>query len=203
MADISNNSNTTSNNRKSGRKIPKLDMTPMVDLAFLLLTFFVLTATFNQPKTLKLVLPSKERGCGPHVNHHYGITLIMGDSNRLYWYKGRLSNDKELNQISYETSGLRSVLRTYNSAVIQEMNKINEELRKDKNSNQSIANAKQKMTALYQNPEALVVVVKNQGKATYKNVVDIVDELKINQVASYFIVDEGLTPMEKSKLEKL
>src|SRR5205809_6654591 len=68
----------------------KIDMTPMVDLAFLLLTFFILTTTLNKPQTMELTMPEKPKNEEklPEVNEKKVVTLILGANNKVYWYHG-------------------------------------------------------------------------------------------------------------------
>lgn len=61
-----------------------IDMTPMVDLAFLLLTFFMLTTTFSKSKTMEVNMPVD----GPPGNVKNAVTVLLGDKNRVFWYYG-------------------------------------------------------------------------------------------------------------------
>src|ERR1700743_1793588 len=83
MAEIQQQSGYKS---RPGRHAPRLDMTPMVDLAFLLLTFFVLTATFSKPKSMELVFPA--RGEGGEIKK--GITFLLSKDDRIFYYEGEL-----------------------------------------------------------------------------------------------------------------
>lgn len=75
----------------SGRKrLPAIDMTPMVDLAFLLLTFFVLTTSLTKPLTLPLQMPEKVSNV-PHtkpIEANRALTLVLGADNKIHWYTG-------------------------------------------------------------------------------------------------------------------
>ena len=85
-----------------------LDMTPMVDLAFLLLTFFVLTMTLNEQYVLRVNMPEREsKEKQPVVNREKVLTILLGDANHIYYVKG---NDP-LKTTSYAPDGIRKVLR--------------------------------------------------------------------------------------------
>src|ERR1700755_1207826 len=75
---------------RSKKSSTKIDMTPMVDLAFLLLTFFMLTTTFNKPQTMEITMPEKPKpeDKQPLVNDQKVLTLMLGKDNKIYWYIG-------------------------------------------------------------------------------------------------------------------
>src|SRR5688500_14782443 len=67
----------------------RVDMTPMVDLAFLLLTFFVLTSTFNKPKSMELTFPVEPPpGSPPPPAIKNGITMLLTGDDKIFYYKG-------------------------------------------------------------------------------------------------------------------
>ncbi|MBG8556220.1 ExbD/TolR family protein [Hymenobacter guriensis] len=89
----------------------RLDMTPMVDLAFLLLTFFMLTTTFNKPTVMQLTMPVK----GPvstDVSDKNALTLILGKNSQVHYFFGlnRADTTPELQTTSFGADGLRQVL---------------------------------------------------------------------------------------------
>src|SRR3954470_24301232 len=67
-----------------------IDMTPMLDLAFLLLTFFMLTTTFSKPKTMELNMPDKE-GEKKEVNN--ALTVLLTGDNKICYYPGAFKVD--------------------------------------------------------------------------------------------------------------
>jgi biopolymer transport protein ExbD len=90
-------------------------MTPMVDLAFLLLTFFILTTTFNQPKTMEIRMPEKTlHNEAVDINHKRVVTLILGSNDRIYWYKGF---ETVVAETDYSTAGIRQVLLGLNKSI--------------------------------------------------------------------------------------
>jgi biopolymer transport protein ExbD len=93
----------------SRKKLPIIDMTPMVDLAFLLLTFFVLTTTLTQKSSLHLRMPEKAID-GPHasVDGKKVLTLVLGPHNKIYWYMGVANGVAETTDFS--NSGIRKIL---------------------------------------------------------------------------------------------
>lgn len=89
----------------------RLDMTPMVDLAFLLLTFFMLTTTFNKPTTMELAMPVK--GPSSDVSDNKALTLILGKDSKVHYFFGLHRQDvaqPELHTTTFSADGLRQVL---------------------------------------------------------------------------------------------
>ena len=88
-------------------------MTPMVDLAFLLLTFFVMTTTFNKPYVMKMTMPEKDdRLPAPPLPASRALTLILGDNNKIYWYQGLV--DPKIEVTTFSTDGIRKLLAKKN-----------------------------------------------------------------------------------------
>jgi biopolymer transport protein ExbD len=100
---------------RSKKASTKIDMTPMVDLAFLLLTFFMLTTTFNKPQTMEITMPEKPKkeDIQPEVNEKRVLTLILGGSDKVYWYKG--ITDPKVEVTNFSKEGVRKVLLTENA----------------------------------------------------------------------------------------
>jgi len=95
----------------------RIDMTPMVDLAFLLLTFFVMTTTLNKPQTMEVTMPDKPKveDEAPLVNEAKVLTLILGEQDKIYWYKGITEPKVELTNFSKD--GVRKLLATENASI--------------------------------------------------------------------------------------
>lgn len=91
----------------------RLDMTPMVDLAFLLLTFFMLTTTFSKPLAMELQMPeqSDPTKSEPLLNYQNVLTLVLGAHNQVFWYKG--DNASLAKSTNYAANGIRKLLLTH------------------------------------------------------------------------------------------
>ena len=106
MAQLTSGSGNNTVGRK--RYVIKMDMTPMVDLAFLLLTFFVLTVTLNDSFVLKMEKPETQDVDGPAVNSDRVLTMILGDKDKVFWYLGTDASTAKL--ISFSKNGVRNIL---------------------------------------------------------------------------------------------
>lgn len=100
---------------KKGKKVrakkqsTKIDMTPMVDLAFLLLTFFILTTTFNKPKTMELTMPDKvtDEKEQTKINENDILNLVLAENNKIFYWVG-LTPPAEVTNFSKD--GVRKIL---------------------------------------------------------------------------------------------
>lgn len=103
--------------KKKGGKVrvkkssTRIDMTPMVDLAFLLLTFFVMTTTLNKPQAMQINMPDKpkEGDEQPEVNEKNVLTLVLGENDKIYWYMG--ITNPEVKVTDFSANGIRKVLQ--------------------------------------------------------------------------------------------
>lgn len=141
----------------------KPDMTPMVDLGFLLITFFMYTTTFGKPNIMKLNMPDKEEDPDKQENmdlkESNTITIIMGKDNRIFWYQKALTDvlPEDLTETDYTSDGIRTAI------------------------------LKRKANA--PNPENFTVIIKPTDEANWKNTVDILDEMAVTQSDKFAIVD--------------
>ncbi|WP_018616551.1 ExbD/TolR family protein [Segetibacter koreensis] len=143
--------------KKAKKASTRVDLTPMVDLGFLLITFFIFTTTMSQPTAMKLNLP-KDTDKPEEQNklkESGALTLLLGKNNDVYYYEG---------QLDPSASNLKS----------STMKKIRGEIIKKKRSTP---------------PEDLMIVIKPGEESTYKDVVDALDEMTINDIKRYALVD--------------
>lgn len=155
---------------KKGKKLStRVDLTPMVDLGFLLITFFIFTTTMSQPTALKLFLPDdKVNPEDQNKAKESGVlTILMGADNHIYYYEGQLKPDGS----------------NFLSASFNGENSIRDVILKKKADVRS-------RSADAENPyKDFVVVIKPSVECNYKNVIDILDEMAINVVKKYALVD--------------
>jgi len=98
---------------RSKKSSTRIDMTPMVDLAFLLLTFFVMTTTLNKPQTMEITMPEKPKPDDPEppkVNERDVLTIVLGENDKVYWYTG--ITDPKIEVTNFSATGIRKVLQT-------------------------------------------------------------------------------------------
>lgn len=151
----------------------KIDMTPMVDLSFLLISFFVITTELSKPIAMDLIMPKE--GIPMKVQESNALTVLVGDNNSIYFYEGTWEEAIQNNMISKTQYAGANDLRTIISA---KQNKL------------------AMTTALKGGKDGLVLIIKPGKGASYKNVVDILDEVTINQVKKYVMVNQSAEEKE-------
>jgi biopolymer transport protein ExbD len=111
MAEVSSSTSGHGRGRsRTKRTSTRIDMTPMVDLAFLLLTFFMLTTRFMDPYMMKIEMPLKTDNPTEvtEISDKQVITLVLGENDKIYWYQG--VNDPKVNVTDYSANGIRKIL---------------------------------------------------------------------------------------------
>jgi biopolymer transport protein ExbD len=116
MAEISDSGKGEKGKKRSKKVSTKIDMTPMVDLAFLLITFFMLTTTFNKPQAMEVNMPDKTKDMQKQpIKDSKALTVILGKDDKIYWYRG-LENPK-VETTDYSDQGIRKVLLEKNKQI--------------------------------------------------------------------------------------
>jgi biopolymer transport protein ExbD len=131
----------------------KVDLTPMVDLGFLLITFFIFTATLSEANVLKLFLPAGEKK-DTKVAASNALSIILDQNNEIYYYEGAMQPKGE-NIIKTNFKNISSLLQSKKQ----------------------------------QRNDELMVIIQSTDQASFKNVVDILDEMSIHQIKRYALVD--------------
>jgi biopolymer transport protein ExbD len=190
--------------KRAKKSSTRIDMTPMVDLAFLLLTFFVLTSTFAKPKTMEINFPAKPEDDTKNIKVNNAITFILTKDDGIYYYDGEFypeGNAKgepatKLLKTDFSSEGLHKILLKRNKPTIDAIDKLTDQLKK-----KEIADTTYKRLAVGEKgkKEALTVLVKADDQAIYKNVIDVIDELNICNIGKYAVVDMGAKENELLK----
>lgn len=182
--------------KKAKKLSTRVDMTPMVDLGFLLITFFVFTATMTTPTTLDLNMPKdiKDPKDQTETKESGTLTILLGKNNTVYYYEGQLKVDASGNNFkSSNFKDIRKVILDKKKSVISRYVPDPECEAKAKAEGKPVSNCADK---------DFVVIIKAGKDATYKNTVDILDEMTINQVRTYAMVkilDQEVELMNKTE----
>ena len=198
MSSIDTSSGETGHKKGPGVKKAKklstrVDMTPMVDLGFLLITFFVFTATMTTPTTLDLNMPKDIKNPEEQTEAKESgvLTIMLGKGNQVYYYEGKLTVDATGNNFKQTTfKGIRQIL-------IDKKKDVASRHVHDETCKKTQDKAKEKGDPDWEKAcldRDFVVIIKPDQDATYTNTVDILDEMTINQVRTYAMVK--LLPQE-------
>jgi len=182
--------------KRAKKSSTRVDMTPMVDLAFLLLTFFVLTSTFSKPKVMSLVYPAKpdpNQKLEPQkVNN--AITFLLS-KDKIFYYTGAFSSVANplpgkaptvLEETNFGPDGLRKLLAEKNKFVLNRKAQLESQLKAKQIADSTYL---KELVEAKKNNEALKVLIKTDDLATCKNFIDLVDELKIADIGVVAPVD--------------
>lgn len=150
---------------RSKKQSTRVDLTAMVDLAFLLITFFMLTTTLAKPQAMDLAMPDKEKQDQQEltVADNRTMTILLGANNRLEWYMGLVDKPLTPPQVdNFGKNGIRKAL---------------------------VENAKKVIASTGDPSKGLIVLIKPSDQSNYRNFVDILDEMKVSNIDRYAIVD--------------
>jgi len=147
---------TSSGGGKKGGKVrtkkqaTKVDLTAMVDLAFLLITFFMLTTSLSKPAAMEIAKPDKDAKDENRLElrESQTMTILLGKDDKIAWYMG------EAGKSAPTIEGFGDI----RSSLLSNKKKVKESTGRD-----------------------IVIIVKPTDASTYKNFVDIMDEIAITK----------------------
>lgn len=148
---------------RSKKQSTKVDMTPMVDLGFLLITFFMFTTTFSKPNVMDLGLPAKpkdnQKAPDTEIKLENSISIIIGKDNRVFWHQQDAAglNENTLNETTFDREGIRKIIQKAKAGAIDQ--------------------------------KLFTVIIKPTDDAVYKNFVDILDEMAVTKNEQYGVTD--------------
>lgn len=185
--------------RKGGSKQKKMnarvDFTPMVDMIMLLVTFFMLCTTLIKPQTMEIAMPSDKEDLDEQnqsqIAASKAITILIDGDNTLYYYTGK-PDEAKLVKTSYGKDGIRAELLKRNAVARNKVEALKREfqLKRSSNVQQDVKNQeeyKKRLKEIKNSDDTPNVVIKATEKATYKNLIDVLDEMQICSIGKYVI----------------
>jgi len=187
--------------KKGGSKQKKIsvfvDFTPMVDMNMLLITFFMLCTSLSKPQTMEINMPSNDKNITNEdrdaVKASQAITLVLAGGDSIFYYTGQ-PDYKDFNSLklsSYKADGIRAFLLKRNTEAV---NKINDLKQKKLQLKISQAQFTKQVSEIKGGKGTPVVIIKAADKATYKNLIDALDEMQICNIGKYVI--DKMSPAE-------
>ncbi len=156
--------------KKAKKLSTRVDLTPMVDLGFLLLTFFVFTTTMSQATAMNMNEPKEDKDQILKVKNSGAMTILLGKGDQVYYYFGQLEADK----LSEE----------FKSTSFKEIRQLIVD--------------KKKATPI----DDLMYIIKSDSKSTFKNSIDILDEMSICGVPPGHYAEVDITPAEQELIRQ-
>lgn len=152
---------------RSKKQNSTVDLTAMVDLAFLLITFFMLTTSLSKPQSMDLGLPDKNEEVDKDlkVDERRTMTVLLGDNNKMLYYMGIMNTPMVPKEITYGKQGIRAEILKRKKEVLQYS------------------------TAKGKPDQGMIVIIKPGKLSNYRNLVDILDEMAITDVPTYAITE--------------
>jgi len=198
--------------KKGGKRRPKkhgthIDMTPMVDLMCLLITFFMLTTAFNKPKVMVITMPEKDNKEDPKdatkISAERTLNILLTAKDEVFYYMGIADPKKPplptIVKTDFSKDGIRKILLIKNRDLFTKIAEYRDKritgkiVVADTTADNEIKRLKK------EDKHGPIVLIKADSKAKYKDIVNIIDEMAICNVASYAIVD--MSPVELEMLK--
>lgn len=196
MAQVPEGGGESGGGKKRAKKgSTHIDMTPMVDLAFLLLTFFILTTTMYRPSTLQLTFPVPPENPDEvkETELSNAVTLLLTKKDKIFYYFGEFRSEPdpatgktatELAETNF--SDVRKLLADRNVQTIAQLNDLARKF-----NDKAISEEEYQVTrsAIKGNKDNLKAIIKTDPDAKYRNMIDMVDEMDIVGIGSYGVLD--------------
>jgi biopolymer transport protein ExbD len=198
MAEISTGGKDHGGKGKPKKMNLRVDFTPMVDMNMLLITFFMFCTSLSKPQIMELVLPVKEDQMltddeKNKVKDSKAITVILGADDKVYYYFGKITKESYdyntgfLKETTYAPqSGIRDVFVGRNGAAIQQIVELKTKKVKNEITEETF---KEAVSKIKDDPDGVVIVIKPTDESTYKNMIDMLDEMQICGVGKYALIE--------------
>ncbi len=156
---------------KKGKKLStKVDLTPMVDLGFLLITFFVFTTTMSQSTAMNMNEPKDDTNSELKVKESGAMTILLGKQDQVYYYYGTLDSTKLSEQF------LHTNFKDIRGLIVK----------------------KKKETPI----DDLMYIIKSDDKSTFKNAINILDEMSISAIPPGHYAEVAMTKTEEELIRQ-
>ena len=181
---------TSTGKSKQKKKNVRVDFTPMVDMNMLLITFFMLCTSLVKPQTMELSMPSNDKKIQDEdkseVKASKAITLLLDKDNKLYYFSGEANTEdpKSLKETDYSANGLRAYLMERNLDALEKKAELDKKKLDNKISDEDY---KTELSAIKGDKETPTVIIKAFPGASYRNLVDALDEMQICAIGKYVI----------------
>ena len=193
----------------------RVDFTPMVDMMMLLITFFMLCTSLAKPQSMELSMPSNDKNLEDNdksvTKASYTITIYVAGNNKIYYVAGLPKYDDPscLKETTWGKNGIRKVLQTHvtedNTQPVLQVMKAKAELDLKKEQlpdtvyNKQLSEIKSGVIN-GEKIQTMTVIIKAMDTSSYKNVVDVLDEMQICSIGKYVL--DKINDQDKKLLEE-
>ena len=204
---------------KQKKMTVRVDFTPMVDMMMLLITFFMLCTSLAKPQTMELSMPSNDKNTKDEdrsvTKSSYTITIFVGADDQIYYVAGLIKYDDPtcLKKTTWGKDGIRKVLITHvtddGTQPVQQVmlakakldeKKLNEPNFPDTLYNKELSKIKAGDLGNGQKISTMTIIIKATDKASYKNLIDALDEMQLCSIGKYVI--DKVNPDDQKLLDK-
>jgi biopolymer transport protein ExbD len=167
--------------KKAKKLSTRIDLTPMVDLGFLLITFFIFTTTMSKPKTMEIMMPTEDsikKEDQTKAKDYCTMTILLSKEHRVYYYIGLADNPlaPPALEVTYfqNRNGIRDALIAHKKKVYEE-----------------------RLNGMpgHKADDEPVIIIKPDFNSQYEDMVNILDEMQINGLNTYAMID--ITDVDK------
>ncbi len=160
---------------KKGKKLStRIDLTPMVDLGFLLITFFMFTTTLAKPKTMEINMPYKDPLMKEEeknkIKKSVALTVLLSKNHRVYYYEGIGDDPNVAPDLKITSFNGKKGIR---EQIIAKKKMVDD----------------MKRSGALGPKDETTVLIKPDTTSTYSDLVNILDEMNINDIKVYAIID--------------
>jgi len=160
---------------KKGKKLStRIDLTPMVDLGFLLITFFMYTTTLAKPKTMEINMPYKDPNMKidemNKIKESVALTILLSKNHKIYYYEGMATDPNKPPDLKATTFSQKNGIR---DEIIAKKKMVDG----------------MKATGALGPKDETTVLIKPDTTSTYSDLVNMLDEMNINDIKVYAIID--------------
>ncbi|MBS1778534.1 MAG: biopolymer transporter ExbD [Bacteroidetes bacterium] len=160
--------------KKGKKQSTRVDLTPMVDLGFLLITFFMFTTTLSKPKTMQINMPYKDENIKEDeqtkLKASQSMTVLLSKSHRIYYYQGIGDDPTKPPELKVTYFKQKDGIRDAIIAKLKDVEAL-------------------KAQGVLQPKDQAAILIKPDTNSTYSDLVNMLDEMSINDVKVYAIVD--------------
>jgi biopolymer transport protein ExbD len=183
--------------KRAKRHSTHIDMTPMVDLMSLLITFFMLTTAFCKPKIMEILLPDQgveNQGQAPSWRT---LNILLSEQDRIYYYIGKPPKEEndlallktQIQKSDFGNNGIRKVILKMNMKLFEKIDSAEQAVITGANTISKDSLNRLLRSYKKMDHDGPIVMIKADDRTKYKNIVDIIDEMAICNVARYSVVD--------------